>query len=83
MEKILKHSFLNLKDRTLLTLDGVSNIEQFDKNFISLEIEGESVKVEGEGMKIESLSKDDGTITVSLRSVFLRYNIHRLSFRLQ
>ena len=65
MEKTFKHSFLNLNGRSTLSLDGVSNIEEFDPSYISLAIEGESLKIEGEGLKIESLSKDDGEILVT------------------
>ena len=65
MEKVIKHNNLNLAARKNLTLDGVSNIVEFDGSYISLELDGELVKVEGEGMKVESLSKDDGTILIS------------------
>ena len=74
MEKCLKHSFLELRGRNTLTLDGVSNIEEFDGSYIALRIEDEVLKIEGVGMRIESLSKDDGVILVSGKINGIFYN---------
>ena len=65
MEKNPKHTYLDLRTKSALTLDGVSNIEEFDGSYISLSLDGDVLKIEGEGMKIESLSKDDGVILIT------------------
>ena len=65
MEKNPKHTYLDLRTKSALTLDGVSNIEQFDGSYISLSLDGDVLKIDGEGMKIESLSKDDGVILIT------------------
>ena len=65
MENSLKHSYLKLDSRNSLTLDGVSNIEEFDGNYITLATDKDNLRIEGEGMKIVSLSKEDGAILVT------------------
>ena len=39
MEKaVLRHTDLNVKNRNLLTLNGVVNVESFDENYLSLSL---------------------------------------------
>ena len=59
------HSYINIKDRKCISLDGVINIERFDEKCVSLLSEAGKIEIEGENLKIESLSKDDGTIVVN------------------
>ena len=59
------HSYISIKERSRILLDGVSNIEAFDDKYIMLEIGENRVSIEGEGMKIQSLSKDGGEIEIT------------------
>jgi sporulation protein YabP len=63
----MKHTNLNVKERNVLTLNGVSNIESFDEGYISLEIGEGRISVEGNGLKIESLSREGGEIQITGR----------------
>ena len=63
----MKHTNLNVKERNLLTLNGVSNIESFDEGYITLEIGDGRIAVEGSGLKIESLSRESGEIQITGR----------------
>ena len=63
----IKHTDLNVKERNLLTLNGVSNIESFDEGYITLEIGEGRIAIEGSGLKIESLSKEGGVIQINGR----------------
>lgn len=56
---------LCLKDRAVLELDGVINVESFTEDALTLATRAGSVSVEGSGLKIEDLSKGDGKILVT------------------
>ena len=56
---------LFIKDRKMLTLNGIINIEEFGENFLTLNTDRGIVFVEGRDMKIENLSKDSATIFVT------------------
>ncbi|MBQ8303120.1 MAG: YabP/YqfC family sporulation protein [Clostridia bacterium] len=74
MEKaVLRHTDLNVKNRNLLTLNGVVNVESFDENYLSLSLAEGSVCVEGENLKIESLRRDNGEIEISGRITGVYY----------
>lgn len=70
----LKHTGLTVNQRNLLTLDGVLNVESFDEQYLSLELNEGRIFVEGQGLKIESLSRDGGEIRVSGRINGLYYS---------
>ena len=63
----IKHTNLNIKERNILTLNGVSNIESFDEGYITLEIGEGRISIEGNGLKIESLSREGGEIQITGR----------------
>ena len=63
----IKHTNLNVRERNVLTLNGVSNIESFDEGYITLEIGEGRISVEGNGLKIESLSREGGEIQITGR----------------
>lgn len=70
-EKMM-HTDLHIAGREMLKLNGVTNIESFDPDYVALIIDGGRLTVEGEGLKIESLSRDNGEIEIkgSIRGVF-------------
>ena len=55
---------LYIKDRKVLTLNGVINVEEFGENYLTLCTDCGIVYVEGREMRIESLTKDTGSIVV-------------------
>lgn len=55
---------LTLCDRCRLTLDGVSYVESFGEEALTLVCETGRLTVEGEGMKIEDLSAESGNIRI-------------------
>ena len=64
-EKTIEKQELCIKDRSMLTLDGVLNVEGFSDDYLNIETRCGKVIVEGSNLKIESLTKEDGVITVS------------------
>ena len=56
---------LYIKNRSILTLDGVINVEGFNEDYMNIDTKCGKVMLEGENLKIESLTKEDGVITVS------------------
>lgn len=60
----VKHSSLNIKNKKVLTLDGVSNIKEFDPTYLSLETDMGEIVAEGEDMRIESLQAENGEIVI-------------------
>lgn len=63
-KKNLIHSFINIKEGKYATLDGIVNIERFDEKGVSLLSESGKIEIEGDGLKIDSLTKENGTVTV-------------------
>ena len=65
MDTGVKHTYLNVKDKREITLNGVINVEGFDESYVTLRTEEGKFIIEGSGLKIESLSKEDGVIVIS------------------
>ena len=63
-EKTLKHTSLCIRERTSVTIDGVENVLGFDESYVSLMTVVGKIAIEGQGLKIESLSKENGEISV-------------------
>lgn len=63
----MKHTALTVKEKSVITLNGVSNIESFDSSYVTLETSEGTVCIEGRGMKIESLSREGGEIQITGR----------------
>ena len=55
---------LYIKNRKLLTLNGVINVEEFGENYLTICTDCGIVYVEGREMRIESLTKDTGSLVV-------------------
>ena len=73
----MKHKALTVKNRNRLTLNGVSNIADFDEGYITLEIGGEGkICIEGSDLKIESLLREGGEIEITgrINGVFYSQN---------
>ena len=72
MEKNPLHSFVNIKERKSISLDGVINVEKFDDTGMTLLADCGRIEIEGQGLKIVSLEKDGGVINVigSIDGVF-------------
>ncbi len=66
-KKNLTHTFVNIKDGKTAVMDGIINIERFDEKGVSLLSEAGKIEIEGDELKIESLTKEDGVITVNGR----------------
>ena len=64
-EKARISQTLCLKDRAVLELDGVVNVESFTEDALTLATRAGGVSVEGSNLKIEDLSKGDGKILVT------------------
>ena len=54
-----------IKDRKLITLNGVINVEEFGENYLTICTDCGIVYVEGREMRIESLTKEDGLLVVA------------------
>ena len=63
-EKTLKHTSLCVRERKNVTIDGVENVLGFDESYVSLMTVAGRIVVEGQGLKIESLSKENGEISI-------------------
>ena len=74
MKEEMSHGNLLLKNRSSLTLDGVSNVLSFDEDFLTLQIPDGRLSVEGQGLKIVSLCRDGGEIEISGRIDALYYS---------
>ena len=61
----MRHTFLTIKERNKLLLNGVTYIAEFDENYIALDVGEGRIGIEGVGLKIESLSRDGGEIEIS------------------
>ena len=61
------HSFVNIKERKCITLDGVINVEKFDDKGVMLLSDVGRIEIDGSDLKIISLEKDGGVINVSGR----------------
>ena len=61
----VRHTTLNVKERNLITLNGVCNVIGFDEGYVTLDTNDGKIIIEGEGLKIESLSKQGGEISIS------------------
>ena len=59
-EKTIEKQELCIKDRSVLTLDGVLNVEGFGDDYLNIATKCGRVIVEGSNLKIESLTKEDG-----------------------
>ncbi len=68
----IKHTLLTVKNRTVLTINGVLNVISFDEDYLTLETNEGRIGVEGQGLKIESLTRDNGEIEIAgiIRGVF-------------
>lgn len=56
---------LYIKDRKILTLNGVIDVEEFGDSFVTLNTDRGIIFVEGRDMKIENLSKETASIIVT------------------
>lgn len=55
---------LTLRDRALLTLEGVADVRGFDESAVLLITHGGDMTVEGEGLHITHLALEEGRVTV-------------------
>ena len=60
----IKHSLLTVKDRSRITINGVTNVAGFDQSFVTLDTNEGIISVEGQELKIESLSREGGVIEI-------------------
>ena len=56
---------LVLKDRSLLTLDGVSGISEFSGGILTLDVDGGRFTVEGSDLRVDDLDRENRKISVS------------------
>ena len=61
----VRHTALTVKERNCITLNGVVNVESFDTDYVTIQINDGKVFIEGQGLRIESLSQDSGEIQIS------------------
>ena len=61
---IAQNHELIIKDRRLLTVDGVKNVQSFGEDYLRIETVMGILNIEGGELKIESLTKEDGKIQV-------------------
>ncbi len=66
MEETKKQS-LSLKNRELLTIDGVSDVLGFSDEYLEVSSALGTILVEGADLKIEELSRDTGVLNVKGR----------------
>ena len=72
-EKII-HTELYIKDKNTLRLNGVTNVDSFDTDFVALSLSDGKVSAEGQGLKIISLTKESGEIEISGRITGIFYS---------
>ena len=53
-----------IKNRNVLTLNGVFSVESFDEDFLTLDTALGELVIEGKELKIESLLKESGEILI-------------------
>jgi hypothetical protein len=65
---------LTLDGRKLLTMTGVSSVDGFGEQFLSLTVSGNKVKITGENIKISSFNKANGNLTAEGTFNEIKYN---------
>ena len=58
---------ININNRELLTMSAVSEVQEFDSDYICVMTEHGKVEIEGEGMRILSMSSESGDLLVAGR----------------
>ena len=58
------HKELCIRNRKSINIDGVTNIEAFDKDYVILELNEEKITLEGVNFKVKSLSQENGKIEI-------------------
>ena len=73
-ETVTKNYETVIKNRKVLTLNGVINVLSFGEDYLSLATDLGEVIVEGRELKIESLTKENGEILIKgiIDGVFYR-----------
>jgi len=65
---------LTLDGRKLLTMTGVSSVDGFGEQFLSLTVSGNKVKITGENIKISAFNKANGNLTAEGTFNEIKYN---------
>ena len=65
---------LTLDGRKLLTMTGVSSVDGFGEQFLSLTVSGNKVKITGENIKISTFNKANGNLTAEGTFNEIKYN---------
>ena len=73
------HSFVNIKERKSILLDGIANVERFDEESLCLCSNIGKITVEGSGLKIVSLEKESGIIEINGRIDGIYYEREKLN----
>lgn len=60
----IKHTDLHIKNRSRLTLNGVTNVKSFDQDYMTVETVEGQINVEGQGLKIVALVKESGEMEI-------------------
>lgn len=55
---------ISIKDRSSLTMSGVSEVLSFDSDYIAVMSEGGKVEIEGDEMRIVNMSSESGDMLV-------------------
>ncbi len=63
-----------LDARKRLSMTGVSSVDGFSEQFISLTVSGSKVRVSGENIKITSFNKGTGSLTADGAFTEIRFN---------
>lgn len=72
----MRHTDLSVKDRSRITLNGVTNVASFYDGYVTLETNEGKICIEGVSLKIESLSREGGEIEITgkINGVFYSQN---------
>lgn len=69
-----RHHQLQLKDRSNLSVTGVSHVDNYDENVITLHTTLGIMTIKGDNLNISSLNLNEGTLEVSGRIDELIYS---------
>ena len=68
------HQFLSLENREKLTINGVSDVDEFNEQTIIAVCDTDELTIKGELLHIEELSIESATLVVSGRIISLTYS---------
>ena len=70
-----KSEIIVIKNRQSFTMNGVSNIIEFDEGYVELEAGERKINIGGNGLKVDSLQKNNGEISIVGTIKFVEFDL--------